>query len=591
MRLGDATRAAEFIDPLAAEQRLLLFYHRDGLELATLRPGEQLVVGRGELANLRIEESSLSRQHACFRLAAGELWVEDLGSTNGTRVGGAPVARSVLPLGAEVQIGTVTVEVQAPATFEPRRYGLLGHEAFLAFLEDEVLRARTFGEPFALLQLAGPLDGASRLPRWAPLLREALRPVDRLGRYGPETVEVLLPHTDTEGARVVAERLLAPRAGLPPLRCGLASWPEHGTDLEALLAASRAALLATSEAETLHVAPAHWPGTLSLEVRPPAESVTEAAARKLARIAAAEISVLIVGETGVGKERAAAAIHAQSARVGRPLVAVNCGALPAALLESTLFGHERGAFTGAERTRPGVFESAEGGTVFLDEVGELSPAAQAALLRVLETKRVTRVGSSAELAVDVRVVAATHRDLEAMVRRGEFREDLLYRLNAVTLELPPLRARRAEIEALVQAFLAAANQANGRTLEGLDPAALALLQSYAWPGNLRELRNVIERAVVLAEGPLITVEDLPERLRKAPPASAPPDGSAPDSGSTLSLAPFNEQVERFESALIVDALRQSGGNQSEAARLLHMPRRTLINKLKAYGIRGAQEES
>nr|MDQ3037490.1 sigma-54 dependent transcriptional regulator [Myxococcota bacterium] len=302
------------------------------------------------------------------------------------------------------------------------------------------------------------------------------------------------------------------------------------------------------------------------------------------RVAGASIPILIQGETGTGKEVIARAIHAESPRRQRPLRSINCGAIPATLIESVLFGHEKGAFTGAERASPGIFEQADGGTVMLDEVGELSLAAQAALLRVLETKRVARVGAVHEIDVDVRVVAATHRDLEAMIESGGFRRDLLYRLNAMTMRVPPLRERPEEIDALADAFLVEGSKASGAAVRSIDPRARALLQSYAWPGNVRELRNVIERAVLVCGGEAIQPEDLGERIVRAPSA---PSSIVPPAvvGSLDDDSDFKDRVRQYETELILDALKRASGNQTQAAKMLRMPLRTLVHKMSSYGIR------
>jgi transcriptional regulator with PAS, ATPase and Fis domain len=258
---------------------------------------------------------------------------------------------------------------------------------------------------------------------------------------------------------------------------------------------------------------------------------------------------------------------------------INCAAIPSQLLESVLFGHERGAFTGADRRSRGLFEEADGGTVFLDEVAELSAAAQAALLRVLETRQLTRVGSHELVAVDIRVVAATHRDLEAMCTAGTFREDLLYRLNTMTIQIPPLRERPEEIAALVRLFLEQANRANDRQVKEIDPDALDLLRAYRWPGNVRELRNVIERAVVIAPAEVVSPADLPPRLRM--PSGGPGTAEAVEDEE----GNLRERVKDYEAKLIREALAQAGGNQTEASRALGIPRRTLVRKIRDYGLK------
>jgi DNA-binding NtrC family response regulator len=331
------------------------------------------------------------------------------------------------------------------------------------------------------------------------------------------------------------------------------------------------------------------------------------------RVARGVIPVLLLGETGSGKDVVARFLHDVSPRRGRPLVSVNCGAIAPTLLESTLFGHEKGAFTGALQRRLGVFEAADGGTVFLDELAELPPPAQAALLRALETKRVTRVGATKEVSVDVRVVAATNRDLEAMCRAGQFREDLLYRLNTVTIHVPPLRERLEDIAPLVERFLAQATGGGGARV--IDPEALALLGAYTWPGNVRELRNAVERAVAIAPDDTIGVDDLPDRVRAgalprqgAPgpladarvrgaggaPASAGHDGSsAIEIPGALTVAEvegdFRTRMDQLESALLAHALEQAGHNQTETARRLGMPLRTLVHKIRVYGIKKPRE--
>ncbi|HVE81884.1 MAG TPA: sigma-54 dependent transcriptional regulator, partial [Myxococcales bacterium] len=283
-------------------------------------------------------------------------------------------------------------------------------------------------------------------------------------------------------------------------------------------------------------------------------------------------------------------------RSEQPFKAVNCAAMPAALLESLLFGHEKGSFTGADRSQRGLFEQASGGTVFLDEIGELAPPAQAALLRVLETKRVTRIGSDQEVGVDVRVVAATHRDLETMTTAGTFRMDLLYRLNTVTLRIPPLRARTMEIPALADLFLREAAQGT-TAIQGISSAAMDRLKAYHWPGNVRELRNVIERAVMIAQGPQIQPEDLPEHISEYEEASMPPPppgprGEPPAAGAST-YAELQEQIRDWtrerERELLLDALRRHGGNQTEAARELQMPLRTLVHKIKTLGLKKKYE--
>jgi transcriptional regulator with PAS, ATPase and Fis domain len=288
--------------------------------------------------------------------------------------------------------------------------------------------------------------------------------------------------------------------------------------------------------------------------------------RMVARAAPHALPVLLLGETGTGKELVAKEVHEQSPRRHAPFKVVNCGAIPGTLLESVLFGHCRGAFTGADRDREGVFAQAHGGTVFLDEVGELSLAAQAALLRVLECKRVLPIGGECELDVDVRIVAATHRDLDQMVRTGAFRLDLYHRLNAVTLDLPPLRERPEEIAPLVALFLQTYARQTGSRVREIGPDAMAALMSHPFPGNVRELRNAIERAVALCEGDVITLADLPPAITRFAPTTDTPTC-------------LHDVMRRHEAQVIFDTLRASQGSRRAAAELLRIPLRTFERKL------------
>ncbi len=450
-------------EPVVAPGVTLVVVHRDGLSTVPLFAGHPLVVGREPPAQIRPRSRRLSRRHARFSLEDGVVYVEDLGSTNGTWIGERPVdGRLALGPGVEVRLGSVSVSV--------------GQE-----------------------QLAAP--GA----RPGPVARA--------------------------GAPVVASPAMV-------------------------------RLYATVD-----------------------------------RVASSQLSVLICGETGTGKEVIARAIHERSPRVSGPMRSINCGALPGTLIESTLFGHERGAFTGAERRRAGVFEEADGGTVLLDEVGELSGPAQAALLRVLETRKVQRVGSTQEIPVDVRVLAATHRDLQAMCEAGTFRVDLMYRLNSVTLTVPPLRERREEILPLVDAFVELANAANHRTVRGPTPMAMERLVAYPWPGNVRELRNVVERAVVVSTGTWFDVDDLPASVRDEESQDATPamafrqtEIDAADALQRgMQVLDLKARVLDFEERLIRGALVQAAENQTRAAELLGMPRRTLVYRLRSMDADGPVE--
>jgi two-component system nitrogen regulation response regulator GlnG len=305
----------------------------------------------------------------------------------------------------------------------------------------------------------------------------------------------------------------------------------------------------------------------------------------LGRAARNSVPVLLRGESGTGKELAAQALHHDGQRRGGPYVAVNCAAIADSLLESELFGHEKGAFTGADRCHAGAFERADGGTLFLDEVGDLSPSAQAKLLRVLQDQTFHRVGGSQPVQVDVRLVSATNRNLEALVRDGRFREDLYYRLNVLPIALPPLRERAGDVPLLVKHFLRLRARQTGARLH-LLPEALALLRDYPWPGNVRELRNALLYAAVHAVHGVVTPESLPPALRVRSTGAAAPDLSA--YVDLLLQKPhgegYREAMRTLERAVLEAVLQRAGGCQAEAARLLGLPRSTLRDKLHALEI-------
>jgi Nif-specific regulatory protein len=293
---------------------------------------------------------------------------------------------------------------------------------------------------------------------------------------------------------------------------------------------------------------------------------------EMARVAGTNTTVLIRGESGTGKELIASAIHYHSPRAKRPFIKVNCAALPETLVESELFGHERGAFTGAESRKRGRFEMANGGTLFLDEIGELSPGTQVKLLRVLQEREFERVGGTEPVRVDVRVIAATNRDLETALAQGTFREDLYYRLNVFPIFIPPLRERRADILPLADHFVEKYARAHGKTIKRISTTAIDQLACYHWPGNVRELENTLERAVLMADGEVIHGHHLPPTLQTA------------EATDTVVSASLSAAVGMFERSLIEDALKTTRGNRSKAARLLSTTERVINYKVKKYGI-------
>ena len=583
---------------LAVPAATLVIYHRDGAQAMPLVDGGSVTLGRGVAANVPLRDPSLSRLHARFSCTDGVVKVEDLESRNGTRVNGKKIDVRKLKHDDVVKLGAVSVVVFSGESLA-KPLGLEGHERFVHRLEEEILRARTFERPLSLVLVRAATRKGAHLSRWAPRVRELLRPVDHMALYGPNAVEILLPEAGEEEATALAAEVVEGRAPTEPtLLCGVALYPQSAASAAELVGEAGAASQRATATHPIQVGGSSAGDRVaeSIEVDDSSGILTDSPVMRrvldtVRRVARAEIPVLIFGETGSGKELVARAIHAQGPRGAGPMRSINCGALPQNLVESALFGHEKGAFTGADRQTRGVFEESNRGTVFLDEIGELPPSAQAALLRVLETKKVQRVGSSKEIEVDARVVAATHRDLEAMVADGTFREDLLFRLNTVTIAIPPLRERPGDVQLLAEHFLGQAARANNRRMKGINDDALAMLVACPWPGNVRQLRNAIERAVVLAQGDRITVDDLPERVRRG---SAGAASSTSTSGS-VRIDPgedvaFKDRMKQIEIDLILDALKRSNWNQTQAAKLLKMPLRTLAYKIKSYGLKEPQRD-
>jgi two-component system, NtrC family, response regulator AtoC len=315
----------------------------------------------------------------------------------------------------------------------------------------------------------------------------------------------------------------------------------------------------------------------------------------VARVADSPSTVLITGESGTGKELIAKALHRSSSRRDKPLIKVNCAAIPKDLVESELFGYERGAFTGAVSSKPGRFELADGGTLFLDEIGEVPVEMQVKLLRAIQESEFERVGGIKTLRVDVRLIAATNRDLKQLIADGRFREDLYYRLAVVPITLPPLRDRREDIPLLVRHFIEKYDQRLGKRVEGIEDEALQLLLGYAWPGNIRELENLMERSVLFADGPLIQASALPDSLRErgahppVPIAAVGPLGAiAAPSGASMKEIVRQAQAE-LERELITRALEETGGNVTRAAKRLQISRKSLQVKMKELGLRGATD--
>jgi two-component system, NtrC family, response regulator AtoC len=560
----------------------IIIWSRSGIETVDLAAGNRIVVGRSEPADVRLRDRSLSRLHAELRNDDGRIWARDLQSRNGTMLDGRRVNGEVeVRPGDELRLGSVVVQVRVTPLHAGVR-GIDPLDQFLSRLEEEVLRTRMLGGVLSLLMFRSVESERGKECNWRAALRQALRPVDRMATYGRRAALVLLPEMGPAAAREVATNLIA-KSTPESLVCAIASCPAAGETQDQLLATVHELSRRATAAEPVLLADLQTP----LARCDDDESELVVAAPSMQRLhtlvmraAPTDAPVLILGETGVGKELIAAALHRNGPRQDKRLIVVNCAALPAALIESLLFGHERGAYTGADRRTKGIFEQAEAGTVFLDEIGELSASSQAVLLRILESKRLTRLGSSQEIVVDVRVVAATNRDIEAMVTSGQFRADLYYRLNTLTLAVPPLRERQEEIVPLSEFFLRRASRSWRVPVTQIHQEALERLQNYAWPGNVRELKNVIEHAVIVGSGPELLVEHLPENVRET--RERLPNCETPGVGSDTQ--PYRERVKSFEATVLREALRRNGGSRTKAAATLRIPLRTLMTKLKMLGI-------
>jgi DNA-binding NtrC family response regulator len=534
----------------------------------------EVLIGRGAGAQVHVDDGSISRRHAMLRLGP-PLTIEDLDSANGTRVARrriVPGERVEVAPGDVIDLGSVMVVVQSGASPQrPRR--IWPHGYFLARLEEECARATRPGATgaFAVAHLRVQGIGATRAPA---LLLGGLRATDVIAAYAPDEYELLIGEVDPPRAQEVLRTLITGLGGeAATAQAGIAFYPADGRTPDELIARSGDELHGPSRAD-----PA---GPLFVG------EMTRGLLRLVDRVAQGDISVLVLGETGVGKEILAQTIHERSPRSKRPIVCVNCATLSEALLESELFGHERGAFTGAVRDKPGRLETAHGGTVFLDEIGEMPTSLQSKLLRVLEDRQVTRVGALKARQIDVRFIAATNRDLPAEIARGRFRQDLYFRLNGVSLVVPPLRERVSEIAPLARRFIAeASGRAHKRPVPSLSQGALRLLEGYAWPGNIRELRNVVERAVLLCSGGRVTEAHLPTELLSATFAPGQPSSldRAESPEATEGAGALWGAVDQLERRRVCEALDRCGGNQTRAAKLLGISRPTLIARMEAYDL-------
>jgi two-component system, NtrC family, response regulator AtoC len=579
-RTHDATTHAEADARSVDDRRYLLVFAGDAPRVVGLDDDGSRMIGRARDAHVHLADPAVSREHARVDVAGDSVKLADLGSNNGTRVNGERVeAPRLLWPGDVITIGRSTLVYHHGLRGRPG-FHFVPFGALRSRLDQEVERAVRFDRDLALI--AVHVEAASGdPPRVEHAVAQVARGVDAATWSGRGELLLLLPECDADDAALAAARLrdalaeVAPGAGI-----GVAACPDHGADGDVLIAGARAAALGAGAAQI-----ARGPAAEEIvRIGGQAVIVADAAMARvyalIDRLAPSELPVLVRGETGTGKELAATALHERSPRARGPLVALNCAALAEGLVESELFGHDRGAFSGAVTARAGLLEAAAGGTVFLDEIGELSPAIQAKLLRALDTRRITRVGEVRERPIDIRLIAATHRDLRAEVETGRFRRDLYYRLCGAEVELPPLRERPRDLPRLAHAFLDRACAALGRAPARLGDDAVAALAAHDWPGNVRELRHLMDYVAAAVSDPLIRAEHLRERLGGA--AAEPAAGPAPAAPPTF--ARVADELRALEIRRIREALDAAGGIQTQAAKRIGMPLRTLAHKIKKYGI-------
>lgn len=570
-----------------SESRLACFVVFDGHAswIYRLPASGKIVIGRSETADIRLESADVSRAHAELSALGERVLLDDLGSQNGSLVNGERVVSSRLLLpGDVVTLGSCRL-VLLSAENSARRPAVLTGSDFEQRLQQELDRSARYRRSFAVLCLCFAERNAAEV---AMSLLPSLRLMDVVGLGSTDgEILLLLPELDRTQAFEAASRLLTVLEDTN-LRLGIASHPADGTEAQTIVQRARAAArsaepgcakTATTTFDTFTVQ--------STEVIV-ADPLMREVYQLVRRLSTSTLPVLVHGETGTGKELISAALHEWSQRKKGPLVTVNCAALPESLIESELFGAEKGAYSGAVATKIGLIESAARGTIFFDEVGELPLGAQAKLLRVLETKKVARLGELRERDVDIRIVAATNRDLAAECEAGRFRHDLFFRLSGAMIWLPPLRERKQDLPVLVRALLARACLAAERAPMTISDAALDLLLAHRWPGNVRELKNTLEYFAATLPDSAIEREHLAHRLAANSATTVREDSKAGASYDTLlpaTFRPIDEELRELECNRMLAALTAANGNQTAAADLLRMPRRTFVAKMKTHNIR------
>ncbi len=552
---------------LKQEKTFSLLVVRDGQIASYPLPASgRLLIGRAPHADVRIDHGSVSREHAALHL--GEtLRIEDLDSANGSRLRELPLRpghpAEVFPDDV-IDLGAVLLVVQY-RRLEQRLRRACDPAFFELRVEEACEEHRRDGSPFAVIELG--VEGVLGTHAVQLLLASQLGKQDLIASKAPGSYEILLLNTSAQSADQRAEGMREQllQRGLR-VRAQVRACPRDGATIPALLGRGVEEVASISQRRP----------SADFVVR---DETMRRVCRLLSKIADSELSVMLLGETGVGKELCAELVHDLSPRKTQPFLRLNCAALSESLLESELFGYERGAFTGATTAKAGLLEAASGGSLFLDEIGDMPLATQIKLLRVFEAKEVLRLGARTPRSVDLRIIAATHQDLSERITVGAFREDLFYRLNGISVIVPPLRERHDDIEPLAHHFLQRYAKRE-RKPPSLSEAAVDWLEAHAWPGNVRELRNLIERALILCEGDVLEPMHLPfdlAQVRSAFPVSEPASRPRPTSG-------LRDEVKHLERQRIEHALAECLGNQRRAASLLGLSRGALLRRLEQFGI-------
>ena len=618
----------------------------DGVLKGSVFPltGSVVSIGRGTSNTVIVDDHAASRYHCSIEMAGGRYKLTDLESRNGTFVNGVPVRQRLLEHGDQIKIGLSVFLFSTAAADEAEVPSSNPEITFTKTQSTSLLRVddAIYLQPAKLDQSVAPSNRVarhlnallristeihklqSREPFYQRLLELILQVIPAasaslfLSATGPDACEFAFglrfdgtPSAQSavdrdivrqvlgDGLAIIADASESPQAGsvimAAPLVCfgkykGMLllqampkSAPFDDDDLQLLAALGSIAGLALGNVDRFENLEAENV-RLKLETQLQHDMIGESPAMRsvydfIARVARSDASVLIGGENGTGKELAARAIHRNSARSARPFIAINCATLTESLLESELFGHEKGAFTGAVGLKKGKFELADSGTIFLDEIGELAPALQAKLLRVLQQHEIERVGGTKPIKIDVRVIAATNRDLHAATKEGAFRQDLYFRLNVISLNMPALRQRREDIPLLANYFAAKAAARAGRRNIGISEKARKWLLAYEWPGNVRELENAIERAVVLGSSDLIMPEDLPEGILEV------------EASEPLAIDKYHEALNHAKRDVVLRALEQARGVQTEAAKILEIHPVYLHRLMRKLNLKGSAQGS